>query len=257
MHDRAVLVGHDLDLDVPRLLDALLDEHPAVAERRLSLGRRLRKRLAQLLGRRDRADAAPAPARRCLEQDRVADLLGGRLGHRDVLHAAGAGHDRDAGALGRLPGGHLVADGLHDVGGRADEAQTGLRARARQRGHLGEEAVARVHGVGARRYGGLDDRFRTQVALAGRWRADRHGLVGEAHVQRLGVGVGVDGDRLEPEVAARPDDADGDLAAVGDQDAPDRRLAHAAARTVAISRPVSVTARRTAWATATAFGPSP
>ena len=229
----------------------------AVTERRLGLCRRLRERTAQLLGRRDHADAASAAARRRLEQDGVADLLGGGLGRRDVVHAARAGHDRHAGALGRLPRGDLVADRFHDAGRRADEAQACLRARTRQRGHLGEEAVAGMHGVGVRRHGGLDDRIGPQVALAGRRRADRHGLVGEAHVQRAGVDVGVDRDRLEPEVAAGPDDADRDLAAVGDQDAPDRRFAHADAATVAISRPVSLTARRTAWATSTAFGPSP
>jgi hypothetical protein len=157
MHDRAALVGHHLDLDVPRLFDPLLDEHPAVAERRLGLGRRLRKRLAQLLGGRDHADAAPTPARRCLEHDRVADLLGGGLGHRDVLQAGGAGHHRDARPLGRLSSGHLVADGLHDGGGGTDEEQASLFARTRQRRHLGEEPVSGMHGVGARRHGGLDD----------------------------------------------------------------------------------------------------
>jgi len=32
------------------------------------------------------------------------------------------------------------------------------------------------------------------------------------------VDIGVDGNGLDPKLAARPDDADGDLAAVGDED---------------------------------------
>ena len=40
----------------------------------------------------------------------------------------------------------------------------------------------------------------------------------------LGVGVAVDGDRLHAQLVAGPDDADRDLAAVGDEDAPERCL---------------------------------
>ena len=43
-------------------------------------------------------------------------------------------------------------------------------------------------------------------------------VVGEAHVQRLAVGLGVHGDRLDAELAAGADDAQRDLAAIGDQD---------------------------------------
>ena len=49
-------------------------------------------------------------------------------------------------------------------------------------------------------------------------RADAHVVVGEAHVQRLAVGLGVHGDRLDAELAAGADDAQRDLAAIGDQD---------------------------------------
>jgi hypothetical protein len=48
--------------------------------------------------------------------------------------------------------------------------------------------------------------------------AERVGLVGLAHVQRVEVGLGVDRDRGETGVLAGPGDADGDLAAVGDED---------------------------------------
>ena len=57
-----------------------------------------------------------------------------------------------------------------------------------------------------------------EVALARGGRADADGLVGESHVQRFAVGLGVDGDGLDAELAAGADDAQGDLAAIGDQD---------------------------------------
>ena len=56
-----------------------------------------------------------------------------------------------------------------------------------------------------------------EVALGRRLAAQRVGLVGEAHVQCVPVELGVDGDRVDAQLAAGPDDPDGDLATVGDQ----------------------------------------
>jgi hypothetical protein len=44
-------------------------------------------------------------------------------------------------------------------------------------------------------------------------------VVGEANVERVTVGRRVDGDGLDAELTAGPDDPDGDLASVRDQDA--------------------------------------
>ena len=54
-----------------------------------------------------------------------------------------------------------------------------------------------------------------QVALAGGRRTDADRLVGQADVQRLGVGGGVDGDGLDPELVQSADHAHCDLATVG------------------------------------------
>ena len=63
-----------------------------------------------------------------------------------------------------------------------------------------------------------DDPLAEEVALRGRRAADRDSLVGHPRVHRLGVGLGMHRDGLEAEALARPQDAAGDLAAVGDQD---------------------------------------
>src|SRR5258706_7104336 len=72
--------------------------------------------------------------------------------------------------------------------------------------------------VGRGDLGGADDRGNMQVALRGRRRPDAPRLVGEAHVQRARVGLRVHGDRLDAELAARANDAQRDLAAIGDED---------------------------------------
>ncbi len=46
----------------------------------------------------------------------------------------------------------------------------------------------------------------------------RTDFVGHFDMQRVGVGVGEHGDRLDPELAGRFDDPAGDFAAIGDQD---------------------------------------
>ena len=56
-------------------------------------------------------------------------------------------------------------------------------------------------------------------------RADAHGLVGEQHVLEVGVGGGMHGDGLDAELAAGAQDAQRDLAAVGDDDLVEHGLA--------------------------------
>jgi hypothetical protein len=47
--------------------------------------------------------------------------------------------------------------------------------------------------------------------------ADVVGLVGLLHVERMAVGVGIDGDRLDAQFGAGAHDTDSNLAPVGDQ----------------------------------------
>ena len=162
--------------------------------------------------------AAAAPGAR-LHQQRVPDLAGVRAqGLVAGVLAVVAGQDGHPARLGQRLGPRLVAEGAHGGGRRPDPRQPGVRARVGEVGALAEEAVARVDRLGAGRRGRREDRVDPQVALGGRSRADAHGLVGRPDVRRRPVGVGVDGDRADPEPAARAHDPQRDLAAVGHQD---------------------------------------
>ena len=57
-----------------------------------------------------------------------------------------------------------------------------------------------------------------EVALGRGRGADGVGLVGHAHVERGAIDVGVDGDGGDAHLVERAGDADGDLAAVRDED---------------------------------------
>ena len=220
----AVAVGDQLDLDVARLFDILLDEHAIVGERGLGLvGRRAEAfmRFGIVVGD---AHALAAAAGRGLDHDRVADLLGDLhrlvgIGNRRQV----TGHGADPGRLRELLRFDLVAHGVDGVGIGTDEGDAGLGQRLLEGFFLGQEAVARMHRLGAGRLAGLDDLVDQQVGLRRGRRSDQHRLVGLAHMQRVGVRFGVDRHGLDAETLAGPDDAAGDLAAIGDQDLVEQR----------------------------------
>ncbi len=84
-------------------------------------------------------------------------------------------------------------------------------------GAFRQEAVAGMNRVGAGDLGGADDRRHVQIAVGAARRTDADVLVREPDVQRVLVGLGIDGDGLDAELAARMDDAQRDLTAIGDQ----------------------------------------
>src|SRR5215813_5864098 len=63
-----------------------------------------------------------------------------------------------------------------------------------------------------------DDRRDIQIAARALRRADADRLIGESHMRAVAIGLGVNRDGLDPEFLAGGDDANGDFAAIGDQD---------------------------------------
>ena len=76
--DLAVLVGEDLCLDVPRLVEVALDEALAATERRDRLADRAVEQLGDLVAVAGDLQAAAAAAVRRLDRDRQAVLVGER-----------------------------------------------------------------------------------------------------------------------------------------------------------------------------------
>src|ERR1019366_5885782 len=130
----------------------------------------------------------------------------------------GARDDGRAGGDGGAAGGGLGAPGADGGGGGSDEGDAGGLAGGGEIGVLAEEAVAGVYGVGAVAAGGVEDAVDAEVAFGRGAGADVGGLVGHADVEGGAVGVGEDSDAGDAHFAQRAYDADGDLAAIGDQD---------------------------------------
>jgi len=215
----AVHVGKDLDLDVVRLVEVLLEVDGVVAEARHGFALRGAPGGVEVGHLFHAPHALAAAAAGGLEHDGEADLLGEGLGLVEGLEGrGGAGHDRHVGLHHVRAGAGLFAHGFHRGGRRADEGDAGGVAGAHEGCVLGEEAVAGVDRIGAGFLCGVEDGLLVEVALARRWRPDAEGLVGPAHVEGGAVGFGVDGDGGKAELAAGAHDTQRYLSAVGDED---------------------------------------
>ena len=107
---------------------------------------------------------------------------------------------------------------LHRFRRGPDKRERRGRTSARERGILGEKAVAGMHGIAARAAGGAQHVVDREITLARGRGADAIGFVGQAHVQRSAVDVAVDRHGANAQFAAGAQDAHGDLTAIGDQD---------------------------------------
>ena len=221
--DLPVPVAEHLRLDMPGPVEELLDIAFAAAEGGQRLAGGGLEELLDLLKIPGDLHAAPAAAMGGLYGDGQAMRLGkgaglGRGGDR----AGGAGNQRRADRLGDAPRFDLVAERLNHVGIGADPDQAGFLHGAGEFGALRQEAVTRMHRVGARAQGDGDELGRVEIGLRRAFAAERIRLVGEPDEERVAVAVGIGDDRDDPLVTAGADDPNGDLAAIGDEQAADR-----------------------------------
>ena len=101
---------------------------------------------------------------------------------------------------------------------RPDEVHIVLAENFGEARVLGEEAVARMHRVGAGDLAGGEQRRNVEIAVLGRRRADADALVGEPHMHGVGVRRRMHRDRRDAELLAGAQHAQRDLSAIGDQD---------------------------------------
>ncbi len=196
-------VAHQLHLDVPRAPEVALAVDRPVTEGGLGLARRGLEGIVQVGLVLDDPHPAPAAARRCLDEQREAEI-GGIAGRER----------RDADARGDPLRLELVSAPAQDVRRRADPRQLGCDDRLRKRRAFGQEAVSGVDERRARRERRRDERLGIEVGR----HLDR--LVGDPRVQGTGVARPGHGHRPDAEPPARGEDADSDLTAIGNEELP-------------------------------------
>ena len=202
-----------------RLGNEALEVDGAVAKRALRhlLGRP--DHCAQLLGLFDPLHADAAATARRLDQERIADALRLLLEAREIRgrKARATRQHRHACGFGQKTRALLVTHVLDSLGPRADPGEAGGLDPLGEARVLGQETIARMDRVDLRGACGRDHRVHVEIALARGRRPDRLGTVGERHMERVRIRLGIDRDGLQPERLAAADDAAGDLAAVRDQ----------------------------------------
>ncbi len=166
----AVRVGEDLDLDVTRPLDQTLDVQGAVAERGLGFaaGCGRARRPPHPACARLFMPMPPPPADGLIKAGNPTRSIAARERRIGLIGRRFAGHDRHAGRDHQSPRADLRAHLFERGGGRADEDQAGVFARACEVGAFREKAVA---GMNCLRAGGLcrrDDLRGVEVTLARR-----------------------------------------------------------------------------------------
>ena len=166
--DRVLAVAEHLNFDMPRAGDVALEIEAAIAECGARFGGCLRNLLAKLFRRLGDTNAAPAAPRRGLDHQRIAEASAGFDRRIDPLDPSfRAGDDADIRARRHLARRGFVAHGADRFRFRADEDQPRRLDHLSEIRVLGEEAVARMNGVGAARHGGRDDRIFVEIGFAG------------------------------------------------------------------------------------------
>src|SRR6476646_6276514 len=112
----------------------------------------------------------------------------------------------------------LVTHESNDVRGWSNKLDVARFADLGEVSRLGEKPVAGMNRIDVEDLGGADDGGNVEITLRGRRWSNAGCFVGEADVQRIAVDVAVNSDRLDAHLLAGPDDATGNLAAIGDQD---------------------------------------
>ena len=163
----------------------------------------------------------PPPPAAALIDERVADLVADREHVRGASRPASVAPGTIGTPAARM---RCARRGLRahqprsPSGGGPIHDEPGLLHGARERGVLGEEAVAGMDRLGAR----AQRRPRRSRRRAGSSPPPvparcRYASSATATCSAPAVGLGVDGDASDPELAERAEDADRDLAAVGDE----------------------------------------
>ena len=152
MHDIAVLVGEHLHLDVARAWSARVRAAAARRRRRAAPPSAPHRARRQARFRRDQPHAASAAAGRRLDHQRKADSRCGRGGQRGIALVVrlGARNGRHAGARARCASPPALSPICRiAAGGGPTQVSPASITALREIRVLGEEAVARMHRVGA------------------------------------------------------------------------------------------------------------
>ncbi len=166
------------------------------------------------------AHAAPTPAGRRLDDDRVTDPPRNLRALRRFVRqrAIGTGHTWDAGLPHGLDRRYFVAHQADGLRARPDENEPALLDALGEIGVFRKESVAWMNRNRVSDLGGRDDSRHIEVALGGRRRSDADGFVRHGNVLEIAIDRRMNGHRLDTHRMAGAEDTQSDLTAIGNDD---------------------------------------
>ena len=211
----AVGVGKNLNFDMPRCIDGLLQHHRCTAES----GKRLRtsggERQLKIGHPIDSAHAtAPSPRARFDHEWRTDPRCFLPQGEVGLIVAVVSRDDGKPERGHGTPGSGFIAHQADGSWRRADKAKTSVDATLGELGILGKEAITRMNSLRARAKRSRDQRISVKVALC---RVDPDRPVGLSHMRGGNIVGHIDRHRVQPQFSGGADDAQRNLAAVGHQ----------------------------------------
>jgi hypothetical protein len=210
--------AEDLHLDVTCPLHELLEVRPGVAEVGAPQALHRLERGAELLGAAADLQADAAAAGGALQDDRIPYLRGAPPRGGRAVEERRPGEERNPLRGRDLPGAVLETELTDLVRRRPDEADPRALARGREVVALAQESIAWVDRLGPEPLRHIEDAVGAEVAVRRPHSAEGNSLVGLARVAGEGVDLGVDRHAGDTHGTQRPQDAAGDLAAIGDKD---------------------------------------
>ncbi len=223
MDQVAVLVAQELDLYVARPLDVTLDENVLTAKGHERLPPSVVERAWKVIRMTHHAHSPSAAALGGLENDGIPHLpcVPLPVDHVDDRILATSEH-RNAGIGGNLPGLGLVAQALEHLHLGTDEDDPRALTGTGEFRIFGQESVPGVDRVHLIFLGQRDDPLDVEVGPDRLLRlADQIRFIGLEAVKRISVLVRVDRDRPNAQLMGRAEDANRDLATIGDEEFPD------------------------------------
>src|SRR5579872_3645416 len=147
VNDVSMPVSEQLNFNMARPLDQLLDVYRRVAEGALGFARGVTKSSGDFVLTIHAPHALPAPARDGLEQNRISAIVGEGAGGFGIFHwAQHAGDNWGARGNGHFASGGFRSHFANRIGGRPDKNDARLLASSGEIGILTQETVTRVNG---------------------------------------------------------------------------------------------------------------
>ncbi len=217
MNGVPVLVREDLQLNVPRACHVFLKQDATITERGFRFALSCFQGGTEIGVALNAPHAFAATASHCLNQHRVADLVGFLFEEFWLLQLAViTGHYWHSGLLHERLRSIFEPHGTDRLGWRTDKNDTRIKTGLCKICILRKKAITWMNAFRARRLGRCDQLIYREITLRRRGSANSMRLIAEAYMQGAGIRFRIDRDGAQAQLPRGASNATGNLAAIGD-----------------------------------------